>query len=323
MGFSPSERASVAGTFWKLYHEQVNVLCTAAHKWLALAVCATAVLTPAGSAQMVSTISQAATAHILSRDRASLLSLLRLLCSLPEEAKSADIHRSLRDEVDAQLAGACLSVCRLLHTLLCDESAVFSLQSAENFDGISVCLDCLRAWVSVGTSAADIHASFPRLFPAVVACLRLPSAAVLSGAADVICATVDVQRYPRQSADGTVTAILAQGTCPNRCPVDPVALCHVCDDVVRSDPGYGCAKRRCVKQFGRCCSVVCTCRLCHFVIKRRLVVWPWYPSCGLSLLQLLLCEPCCIHSLHPRYPWVFSIPGQHVRRIDVVLRAAP
>lgn len=211
MGFSPADRTSVAATFWKLYHEQVNVICTAAHKWLALAVCATAVLTPAGSAQMVSTISQAATAHILSRDRIALLSLLRLLCALPEEAKSADIHRSLRDEVDAQLTGACLAVCRLLHTLLCDEAAVFSPSSAENFDGIGMCLDCLRSWVGVGPSAHDIDTAFPRLFPTVISCLRLPSASVLSGAADVICATVDVQRYPSQSSYNNVLTIVARG----------------------------------------------------------------------------------------------------------------
>ena len=210
--FSADQRSSVTNTFWKLYHDSCGTVCLAAHRWLALAVCAAAVLTPAGCAMLTSNVTQATAAHIATKDKPALLSVLRLLSALPEEAKSADIQRSLRDEVEAQLRAAAHQVFRVVFTLLCDPSGVFYIADPSvSMDGVVMCLQALKGWIGVGVSTSDVHAALPLLFPSVMACFQLPSPEVVSAAADVVTAMMEVQRYPRSASDNAVVGVIVVG----------------------------------------------------------------------------------------------------------------
>lgn len=140
------------------------------------------------------------------------MATLRLLAALPEEAKRADIQRSLRDEVDAQLLAASHAVIKLLNALMCDPSAVFLVSPSTPPLGLGLCLQCLRSWLGTGVTCAGIHAALPQLFPAVMACFRSPNVDVVTAASDVLCTAMETKNYPRQSSENAFVFALVEGS---------------------------------------------------------------------------------------------------------------
>lgn len=210
--FPSAQRNTVASTFWKLYHDSYNTIGVAAHRWLAFAVSASAILTPAGSAMLTTNVVDTANAYAASGNKAALFSSLRLLAALPEEAQTADIQSSLRAEVEGQLRGTAPLVFRLIQSLLSDPSGCFYIGAGtpEAVAGIVPCLQVLKGWIRVVTELIDVHTTFPAIFPAVVTCFRFPVTDILVAAADVVASAMSVKRYP-PAACSHVTAIIVEG----------------------------------------------------------------------------------------------------------------